>query len=92
MSPVLDRAPKNVLHSLASDMGSWLQDVAKGLDGYDGRFLELCKRLLALEYDLDDDEDDPVGEAINHPVGRVTEALLDLWVATSLEGWPGAGT
>ena len=89
MSPVLDRAPKNVLHSLASDMGSWLQDVAKGLDGYDGRFLELCKRLLALEYDLDDDEDDPVGEAINHPVGRVTEALLDLWVATSLKDGQG---
>ena len=89
ISPVLARAPINVLHSLASDMGSWLQDVAKGLDGYEGRFLELCKRLLTLEYELDDDEDDPVGEAINHPVGRITEALLDLWAATSLKDGQG---
>ena len=64
--------------------GWWLKHVAKTLDGYDPKFLEFCKRMLVLDHDLDGDGDDPVEQAINHPVGRVTEALLNLWTETSL--------
>ena len=87
MRPVLADAPDDVLQTLAPGVGLWLEHVAKTLDGYDPKFLEFCKRVLALDHDVDEDgeESDPVGQAINHPVGRVTEALLNLWTAASLE-------
>lgn len=87
MRPVLADAPDDVLQTLAPGVGLWLEHVARTLDGYDPQFLEFCKRVLALDHDVDEDgeESDPVGQAINHPVGRVTEALLNLWTAASLE-------
>ena len=89
MGPVLIRAPDTELLRLAPAVGWWLEHVAKTLDGYDPKFLEFCKRVLALEHDVDGAGEDPVGQAINHPVGRVTEALLDLWTTTSLEDGQG---
>lgn len=84
LGPVLMRVPDTELLKLAPDVGWWLKHVAKTLDGYDPKFLEFCKRMLVLDHDLDGDGDDPVEQAINHPVGRVTEALLNLWTETSL--------
>ena len=92
MRPVLARAPDDVLLSLAPGVAWWLEHVAKGLHGYEAHFLEFCKRMLALDHDVDRDEGDPVGQAINHPVGRITEALLSLWTATSLEDGQGLAT
>lgn len=83
--PMLADAPDDVLQEIAPEVGSWLEHVAKALDGYDPQFLDFCKRVLVLDHDLYEDEDDPVGQAINHPVGRVTEALLNLWTTASLE-------
>ena len=87
--PMLVRASDDVLLSLAPGVGSWLERVAKGLNGYEPHYLEFCKRVLALDHDVDGDEEDPVGQAINHPVGKITEALLNLWTATSLEDGQG---
>ena len=84
VGPVLIRAPDTELLRLAPAVGWWLERVATTLDGYDPKLLELCKRMLALDHDVDGDEEDPVDQAINHPVGRITEALLNLWAATSL--------
>ena len=84
MGPVLIGAPDTELLRLAPAVGWWLGHVAKTLDGYDPQFLEFCKCMLELDHDVDEDEDDPVDQAINHPVGRITEALLFLWTETSL--------
>ena len=86
---VLIRAPDTKLLMLAPTVSWWLEHVAKTLDGYDPQFLEFCKRMLALDHDLDRDEEDPAGQAINHPVGKLTEVLLDLWTATSLHDGQG---
>ena len=87
--PVLSRAPDDVLLPLAPAVGLWLERVVKGLNGHDPRFLEFCKRMLALEHEVDGDEDDPAGQAINHPVGKITEALLSLCTTSSMEDGQG---
>ena len=89
VGPVLKRAPGTELLRLAPAIGWWLERVAKTLNRYDPQFLEFCNRMLALDHDVDGDEEDPVDQAINHPVGKVTEALLNLWAATSLEDGQG---
>ena len=41
--------------------------------------------MLRLEYDGEQDAEDIVGRAINHPIGRVTDALLRWWYRNPLE-------
>ena len=75
------------LRSLAHGVGHWLNKVAKTLDRHEEVFFDLCRRVLALEYedDREGDVDDLVTQAINHPVGHVTEALLTWWSRSPLE-------
>jgi len=53
--------------------------VAKTFESHEHHFLTLAQRILQLDCDDDGDTDDPVFHAINHPVGHVTQALLDWW-------------
>ena len=39
----------------------------------------MCGRLLALQHEDGIETDEPVTKAINHPIGHVTQALLNLW-------------
>jgi SIR2-like domain len=71
--------PDEVLKDIAHSIGFWLQTVSKSLDRHEDIFLKLCQRVLALSPEDGVDTDDPVFRAINHPVGQVTEALLNLW-------------
>ncbi len=41
--------------------------------------MDLCRRILALPYELEGGNGHSVTRAINHPVGHVTEALLNIW-------------
>ena len=83
--PVLVSAPKTPLKNLAHDISWWLEKTAKTFEGHESTFFELCDRVLALDYEDGGDADDVVGRAINHPVGRTTEALLGYWYRASLE-------
>jgi hypothetical protein len=56
-----------------------LEAVSKSLDRHEDIFLDLCRRILALPHQDGVDTDQPVTRAINHPVGHVTQALLNLW-------------
>lgn len=89
MAPALINAPKELLQSLAHGISWWLQANAKTFDGHETSFLELCRRVLALDHQGDVDTDEPVTRAINHPVGHVTEALLRWWYRRSLEDGQG---
>jgi len=90
MAQVLDEAPTELLQTLAHNVSWWLQAIAKTFEGRDDIFLALCDRILNLEFDGDDsNDDDVVGRAINHSVGQVTEALLRWWYRRSLEDGQG---
>ncbi|HRV71332.1 MAG TPA: SIR2 family protein [Thermovirgaceae bacterium] len=73
--------PDNIIQELSNPLGWWLQAQANNFQGQDEVFLGLAKKILDLEYELEEDpkKDDLVFESINHPIGLVTEALLDWW-------------
>ena len=71
-------------------MSWWLKKLSRTFEGQEETFLSLCDRVLALDYDVDDEvDDDLVGHAISHPVGNVAEALLHWWYRNDLEDGQG---
>ena len=88
MAPVLAQA-EAALKALRHEVSFWLYAVAKTFEGQEETFLGLCDQILGLEYEEEDDFDDPVGRAIKHPVGMVTDALLRWWYRGPLEDGQG---
>jgi hypothetical protein len=89
MAPILATAPDELLQTLAHGVSWWLQAIAKTFEGHEAPFFVLARRILAQDHQDGVDTDDPVGRAINHPVGHVTEALLRGWYRRSLEDGQG---
>lgn len=89
MAPILAIAPDEVLQPLAHGVSWWLQAIARTFEGHEALFFVLARRILAQDHQDGVDTDDPVGRAINHPVGHVTEALLRWWYRRSLEDGQG---
>lgn len=79
MAPAVVGAPDDLLQSLSHGVSWWLQAVANTFRGHEVHFLTLSQRILRLDFEDDGDADDPVFHAINHPIGHVTQALLDWW-------------
>jgi len=80
------RMPDEVMQENAHSVTRWMEAASKTIECHEAILLELCRRVLALplEAGTDISEDDevarrPVSEAINHPIGHCTQALLDLW-------------
>jgi hypothetical protein len=71
--------PDELLKEIAHSITWWLEAVSKILDRYEDIFLDLCRRILALPHRDGVESDRPVERAINHPVGHITQALLNLW-------------
>lgn len=79
MAPVVVGAPDDFVQASSRSISWWLQVVAKTFEGHEDHFLTLAQRILRLDLDDGGDADDPVLRAINHPIGQVTQALLDWW-------------
>lgn len=79
MAPIVVGAPDDLIKTLSHGVSWWLQAVAKTFEGHEDHFLTLAQRILQLGFDDDRDNEDAVFRAINHPVGHVTQALLDWW-------------
>ena len=84
MAPVLAGMPKAELQKLPRGVSLWLEKLARIFEGQEEVFFLLCERVLDLDYDIEDVDDDFVGRAINHPVGLVTQALLHWWYRQNL--------
>jgi hypothetical protein len=79
--------PDGVLQEMASEISLWLKAVSEQIQAHEKILLALCRRLLALPLKtqtgiLENGEplDCAVTNALNHPVGRVTRALINLWL------------
>lgn len=84
VAPLIDAMPEDTLQALAHTLGWWIERCSKILTTHQDIFKSLCKRMLAIPLKADSDTqvngepiDNPVSEAINHPVGYVTEALFN---------------
>lgn len=86
-APLVQTMPDTVVKELAHGVTLWLQAASKSIDRHEVILLHLCQRVLDLPLGEDsgirggDGEaiQQPVTEAINHPIGHVTQALINLW-------------
>lgn len=87
---VLTGAPKDVVKELARAMSWWLLSIAKVFSGNEEAFFTLIRQVLALHSnEAIEATNDSVSEAINHPVGHVTDAALSWWYRQELEDGQG---
>lgn len=78
-APLVQSMPDDVMLEIASSLTWWLETASKSIDRHETILLELCRRLLMLTYQDSVETDQPVSKAINHPVGHITQTLLNLW-------------
>ncbi len=85
-APLVQTMPDAILQEIVHDVTRWIETVSKSINQHEGILLNLCHRVLALPLEADtgitrngEPIDQPVTEAINHPVGHVTQALINLW-------------
>ena len=80
MAPALSNATDEQLQPFVLEFSRWLEAIAKTFVGQEEIFLTLCKRVLTLKHkERANSSDDSVTDALIHPVGSVTEALLSWW-------------
>jgi hypothetical protein len=86
-APLVHAMPDALVKEITYSVTWWIEAASKSAEGHEGILLNLCRRVLHLPLDRDpviarrDGESvkDPVTEAINHPIGHVTQALLNVW-------------
>jgi hypothetical protein len=86
-APLVQAMPDEVLQEIAHGVTWWLETVSKSIERHEGILLNLCRRVLSQPIEpgsgiTRDGEpiQQPVTEAINHPIGHVTQALLNIWL------------
>jgi len=84
-APFFAAAPDGVVSDLSYGIGEWLQAVSKVFELHADAFFTLSERVLSLSDENVEDVANPVTAAINHPVGYVTQALLDWWYRRDLQ-------
>ncbi|WP_049294024.1 anti-phage defense-associated sirtuin Dsr1 [Franconibacter helveticus] len=84
-APLVQTMPDAVLQEIDRAVTWWMK-VASKISHHEDILLNLCRRVLALETGAESrtikngiETYDPVGSAINHPIGHVTQALISLW-------------
>ena len=79
-APLIQTMPSETIQEIAHSATWWLESVSKSIDRHEVIFLDLCRRILELQHQDSGDTDQPVSRANNHPVGHVTQALLNFWL------------
>lgn len=82
-APLVQSMPDNVMLEIAHSITWWLEAVSKSIERHETIFLALCWRILALSHQDGVDTNQPVTRAINHPVGHITQALLNFWLKSA---------
>ncbi|GGP28118.1 anti-phage defense-associated sirtuin Dsr1 [Silvimonas amylolytica] len=86
VAQVLSQMPSEVLVECAHAVTWWVMAVSKTIKKPEHEFLKLCEKLLTFQFAADSTMttngqpiDKPVTEALNHPIGHITQALLNVW-------------
>lgn len=85
-APLVQTMPGAILQEISHGVTWWIETVSKSINRHEEILLILCNRILDLQLEAGtgmnsngEPIDQPVAEAINHPVGHVTQALINLW-------------
>ncbi len=87
-APLVNNMPAAVLQDIVHGVTWWMEVVAKSNICHKDILLDLCRRVLDMPLEADGsrivrngiETYDPVSSAINHPIGHVTQALINLWL------------
>lgn len=89
-SSLVQTMPDDVLQEVAHGVTWWLEAVSKSIDRDEAILLSLCRRVLDQPLESGsgitrngEPIQQPVTEAINHPIGHVTQVLLNVWLKAS---------
>lgn len=91
-APLVQAMPDSVLQEISHGITWWMEAVSKSINRHEDILVGLCRRVLVLPVEADSgsriirngvETYDPVGSAINHPIGHVTQALINLWFKRS---------
>lgn len=91
-APLVQTMPDTVLLEIDHAVTRWIECASKSINCHEGTLLSLCRRILALPLTAGSgsrvmrngfETYDPIFSAINHPIGRVTQALINLWLKQS---------
>jgi hypothetical protein len=87
-APLVQTMPDAVLLEIDHAVTWWMEAASKSISRHEDILLNLCRRVLALPLETGSgsriirngaETYDPVGSAINHPIGHATQALINLW-------------
>ena len=81
VAPIIISIPNNFLKELLHSVAWWLEKSSKTHEENQDILLELCRRILELSSTIKDDDfsaQSSFNKAINHPVGLITEALINI--------------
>jgi hypothetical protein len=78
-APLILSMPDELLKEIAHGLSYWLKAISKSVDRHENILLKLCLRILAISHSDGVDNEQPITRAINHPVGHITEVLLNYW-------------
>jgi hypothetical protein len=85
-SPTVQNMPDSVMQEILHSVTNWLETASKSIVRHEGVLLYLCNRILDLPFESSTGIrqngkpiNQPVTEAINHPIGHITQALLNAW-------------
>ena len=87
-APLVQTMPDTLFQEIDHAITWWIKSASKSINRHEDILLSLCRRVLALPIEAGsglhsiqngDEIYDPVGSAINHPIGHVTQALINLW-------------
>jgi hypothetical protein len=85
-APLVQGMPDAVMQENAQSITWWMEAASKVIDRHETILLDLCRRVLILSLEPSagirqsgEPINEPVTEAINHPIGHVAQALLNLW-------------
>ena len=87
-APLVSTMSDAVLQETSLAVAWWLEAASKSISCHEDILLRVCRRVLELPLDEDlgarlirdgVEVHNPVGTAINHPIGQVTQALINLW-------------
>ncbi|MDC7711499.1 anti-phage defense-associated sirtuin Dsr1 [Vogesella indigofera] len=87
-APLVQAMPDAVLQEIDHAVTWWIESASNSVNRHADILLGLCRRVLALPLEAGSgsriirngvETYDPVGSAINHPIGHITQALINLW-------------
>lgn len=86
-APLVQNMPDAVMQENAHGVTWWMKAASESIEHHEVILLELCRRVLALPIEPStgirqngEPINQSVTEAINHPIGHATQALLNLWL------------